>query len=120
MMQVLRVVFFLILALEASGPAFAGLSSSERKIVATVDREAARNVALLERLVNQNSGSQNLAGVEKVGGMMRAGLEPLGFVVKWVPMVETGRAGHIVATHRGNGRGKRLLLIGHLDTVNPS
>jgi glutamate carboxypeptidase len=34
-----------------------------------------------------------------------------------VPMVQTGRAGHIVATHKGNGRGKRLLLIGHLDTV---
>ena len=49
--------------------------------------------------------------------MMRAELEPLGFEVRWVDMRETGRAGHIVATHRGNGRGKRLLLIGHLDTV---
>jgi glutamate carboxypeptidase len=49
--------------------------------------------------------------------MMRAELEPLGFEVKWVPMAEVGRAGHIVATHRGSGRGKRMLLIGHLDTV---
>ena len=49
--------------------------------------------------------------------MMRAELEPLGFEVRWVDMRETGRAGHIVATHRGNGRGKRMLLIGHLDTV---
>ena len=32
-------------------------------------------------------------------------------------MRATGRAGHIVATHKGNGRGKRMLLIGHLDTV---
>ena len=32
-------------------------------------------------------------------------------------MAETGRAGHIVATHKGNGRGKKMLLIGHLDTV---
>jgi glutamate carboxypeptidase len=32
-------------------------------------------------------------------------------------MAATGRAGHLVATHRGNGRGKRILLIGHLDTV---
>ena len=52
-----------------------------------------------------------------VGAMMRAELEPLGFTVRWVDMAETGRAGHIVAEHRGNGRGKRLLLIGHLDTV---
>ena len=80
-------------------------------------RRAAARIALLEKLVNQNSGSLNLAGVEAVGRMMRAELEPLGFEVRWVPMTETGRAGHIVATHKGNGRGKRMLLIGHLDTV---
>ncbi len=49
--------------------------------------------------------------------MMRAELEPLGFDVRWIPMTETGRAGHIVAVHTGNGKGKRMLLIGHLDTV---
>jgi glutamate carboxypeptidase len=32
-------------------------------------------------------------------------------------MAEAKRAGHIIATHKGNGRGKRILLIGHLDTV---
>ena len=35
--------------------------------------------------------------------------------VRWIDMRETGRAGHIVATHRGPGR--NVLLIGHLDTV---
>ena len=78
-------------------------------------READRHVALLERLVNRNSGSLNLAGVAAVGEMMRAELEPLGFEVRWIDMRETGRAGHIVATHRGPGR--NVLLIGHLDTV---
>jgi glutamate carboxypeptidase len=86
-------------------------------MVLAVEREEDRTLALLERLVNQNSGSLNLAGVEAVGRMMRAELEPLGFDVRWVPMAEAGRAGHLVATHRGAGRGKRLLLIGHLDTV---
>ena len=86
-------------------------------MVQTVDREAERHVQLLERLVNQNSGTLNLPGVEAVGQMVRGELEPLGFEVRWVPMQETGRAGHIVATHRGNGRGKRMLLIAHLDTV---
>ncbi len=84
---------------------------------ATIDAEAPRHEALLEKLVRQNSGSLNLAGVKAVGEMMRAELAPLGFTVEWVDMAETGRAGHIVATHRGNGRGKRVLLIGHLDTV---
>ncbi|HEV2569895.1 M20/M25/M40 family metallo-hydrolase [Sphingomonas sp.] len=98
-------------------PAAAALTAAERKMSATVDAEHGRSVALLEKLVNQNSGSLNIEGVTKAGEMMRAELEPLGFDVKWVPMTEAKRAGHIVATHKGNGRGKRLLLIGHLDTV---
>lgn len=92
-------------------------TAAERKMIATVEAEQARHVKLLEDLVRVNSGSMNLKGVEQVGRMMRAELEPLGFDVKWVPMIHTGRAGHIVATHKGSGRGKRLLLIGHLDTV---
>lgn len=106
----------LLLAL-APAPAAAKLSPAEQKIVRTVETEQARSVALLERLVNQNSGSLNLAGVEAVGRMIRAELEPLGFAVRWVPMSEVGRAGHIVAVHKGSGRGRRMLLIGHLDTV---
>ncbi len=82
-----------------------------------VERENMRSIALLERLVNQNSGTLNLAGVAAVGEMVRAELEPLGFTVRWIDMRETGRAGHIVATHSGSGRGKRALLIAHLDTV---
>lgn len=106
----------LALALLAA-PAAAKLAPAEQKIVRTVEAEQARTVALLERLVNQNSGSLNLAGVEAVGRMMRSELEPLGFEVKWVPMGEVARAGHLVAAHKGSGRGKRMLLIGHLDTV---
>jgi glutamate carboxypeptidase len=105
--------------LTATIPASAELSRSERLMVETVAAERERHVQLLERLVNQNSGTLNLEGVTAVGAMMRSELEPLGFEVRWVDMSETGRAGHIVATHRARrpGRGKRLLLIGHLDTV---
>ena len=86
-------------------------------MIATVDAEQARTLAMLETWVNQNSGSLNIEGVTKVGAMLRAELEPLGFAVQWVDMRAAGRAGHIVATHKGDGRGKRMLLIGHLDTV---
>lgn len=100
------------------GPAFAAPPTpAEKKMIATVEAERERHVRLLEDLVKVNSGTMNLKGVEQVGRMMRAELEPLGFDVKWVPMEKAGRAGHIVATHKGNGRGKRMLLIGHLDTV---
>ncbi|MDE0880118.1 MAG: M20/M25/M40 family metallo-hydrolase, partial [Sphingomonas bacterium] len=98
-------------------PAFAASTPAEKNMAATVAAEASRQEALLERLVNINSGSLNLPGVTKVGEMMRAELAPLGFDVAWIDMTKTGRAGHIVATHRGNGRGKRVLMIGHLDTV---
>ena len=44
---------------------------------------------------------------------MRAELEPLGFKVEWKDMRETGRAGHLIATHVGKPGTKRLLLIAH-------
>ena len=106
----------IVIALGASTPAAARLSSAEAKMAASVDAEYESNVALLEKLVNQNSGSLNIEGVTKVGRMMREQIEALGFNVRWVPMTAAGRAGHLIATREG-GRGKRMLLIGHLDTV---
>ena len=96
-------------------PAAAALTPAETRMVRTVDAEQVRHLALLEKLVNQNSGTLNLAGVKTVGEMMRSELEPLGFKVEWLDMGAAKRAGHIVA--RKHGTGKKLLLIGHLDTV---
>jgi glutamate carboxypeptidase len=98
-------------------PAAAELSAPEQKMIEVVDAEQERTLSMLETWVNQNSGSQNAAGVLAVGKMLSSELEPLGFKVDWVDMKAAGRAGHIVARHKGNGRGKRMLLIGHLDTV---
>lgn len=110
----MRLLLPLLLLLFAM-PAEARLAREERAMAAAAEREAERTIGLLERLVNRNSGSLNLEGVTAVGEMIRAELEPLGFEVRWIDMRETGRAGHIVATHRGPGR--NILLIGHLDTV---
>jgi glutamate carboxypeptidase len=74
-------------------------------------------VALLERLVNQNSGTMNFSGVKAVSEIVRAELEPLGFKVDWIDMSAAGRAGHLVATKSGKKGSKKLLLIAHLDTV---
>lgn len=113
----MKPALFLPLALLAAVPAQAQLSPAETKAMQTVDAEFDRSVALLEKLVNQNSGTMNIAGVAKVGQMLRAELEPLGFTVTWRPMDAVKRAGHIVAVHKGRTGTKRLLLIGHLDTV---
>ncbi|WP_085808644.1 M20/M25/M40 family metallo-hydrolase [Sphingomonas sp. TZW2008] len=101
----------------AAAPAPAAPNAQQSKMQAAISAEVPRHEALLEKLVRQNSGSLNLAGVKAVGEMMRAELEPLSFRVEWIDMTATGRAGHIVATHTGNGRGQRVLMIGHLDTV---
>jgi glutamate carboxypeptidase len=86
-------------------------------MIATVDAEQARTLALLERAVNQNSGTRNLAGVRAVHDILAPEFEALGFAVRWVPQDAVQRAGHLIATHKGKAGRKRLLLIGHLDTV---
>ncbi|MEO6113088.1 MAG: M20/M25/M40 family metallo-hydrolase [Sphingomicrobium sp.] len=107
---------FAAIALTAA-PAAAKISPAETRMIKTVDAEQERTLALLQKLVDQNSSSLNLAGVEVVAKIMRAELEPLGFKVEWLDMKATGRAGHIIARHAGKAGSKRLLLIGHLDTV---
>jgi glutamate carboxypeptidase len=108
----------LALALAASTPALAAPpSAAERTMIATVDAEQGRHLALLERLVNQNSGTRNPDGVRKVRDMLVPEFEALGFAVRWVAQDGVDRAGHMIAEHKGKKGAKRLLLIGHLDTV---
>src|SRR5690242_2443374 len=116
--RLLIVVATAAVALNAQGvSAQARLSSTEQRVVTAAAGESPRAIEMLETLVNVNSGTMNLEGVTRVGDMMRSQLEPLGFTVRWVPMAAVHRAGHLVAEHKGNGRGKRVLLIGHMDTV---
>ncbi len=116
-MKILSCFAFVAALSLSAAPALAAPTPTERRMIAAVDAEQGRSLALLEKLVNQNSGSLNIAGVTAVGKMMRAELEPLGFTVEWIDLTATGRAGHLVARHKGNGRGKKMLLVGHLDTV---
>jgi glutamate carboxypeptidase len=112
-----------LIALLLPTAAHAQLSRAERQIVATVESETDRHIALLERLVNQNSGTLNLPGVRAVADMLRPEFEAIGMTVRWVDMAETGRAGHLIATSRATRRrdGRNppvhILMIGHLDTV---
>ena len=91
------------------------LDRTERAIAAAVDTRNAEGLALLERIVNINSGTMNFAGVRQVGDILRKELDGLGFQTRWVDGTPFGRAGHLIAER--HGKGPRLLLIGHLDTV---
>jgi len=91
-------------------------------MVTAIDAHIVADQSLLAKLVNINSGTMHLAGVEAVKDVLVPQFESLGFKVRWVPMqIQTGRAGDLVAEHpcpQGEGKcGKRLLLIGHMDTV---
>ena len=99
----------------AQTPAHGSLNAEERALVAFVDRDNERALALLEKAVNINSGTMNLPGVREVGAVFRAELDALGFKTEWVDGSSVQRAGHLVADHPGPG--PRILLVGHLDTV---
>jgi glutamate carboxypeptidase len=94
----------------------------EAAMVKAVDAGAPAAVVQLEQLVDINSGTMNLPGVVQVKNILQPQIEALGFTAHWNPLgPEDARAGDLVAEHpcpRGTGKcGKKLLLIGHMDTV---
>jgi glutamate carboxypeptidase len=115
-------LFFCLVSLSTAQQTPSAVNST---VVSYVDTQQAEANALLERIVDINSGTHNLEGVRAVARVMEDELKALGFQVEFKPMDRApdnvGRAGVLVATHpctRGEGRcGKRILLIGHMDTV---
>lgn len=112
----------LLLAVLGAGPVSAqSLSSREQRIRTQVAAGFDDAVALLERAVNTSSGTFNVAGVRAVGQIFRQQFDAMGFATRWVELpAAMKRAGHLVAEWNGlraNPGAKRLLLIGHLDTV---
>jgi glutamate carboxypeptidase len=103
------------LATVSARQAAPALSANEQQLVTFITAHNAEALSLLERVVNINSGTQNLAGVREVGRIFQQQLDALGFRTRWVDASGVKRAGHLVAEHPGPGR--RILLIGHLDTV---
>jgi len=111
----LKIITITLFTLLVAGATYAQLNKVEKKIVATIDRHYLESLKLLEEVVDINSGSMNFEGVKKVGQIFRSKLDALGFQTRWVDGTPFGRAGHLVGEHKG--KGKTLLLIGHLDTV---
>ena len=94
-----------------------GLSKAEKTIQHYVDQHMEEAIGLVEKVVNINSGTLNINGNKTVGNIFQAELDQLGFNTYWVTYPETvKRSGHLFAEMRG-GKGKKIVLIGHLDTV---
>ena len=93
------------------------LDRTEQRIRDWVHEHRADELALLRRAVDIRSATLDTVGVRAVGSLFADELRALGFTTRWVAMPPSmHRAGHLVAERRGR-RGKRILLIGHLDTV---
>ena len=93
------------------------ISPIEQKIIVQINAQIPQTEALLKRVVNINSGTLNKEGVREVGTIFRKEFDDLGFKTEWISLPDSlNRAGHLVAERKGT-KGKKLFLIGHLDTV---
>lgn len=125
-MKHLRRILIMALLSAALGAARADLSAVEERIVAAVKARSSAALVLLEKSVNINSGTLNTDGVKEAGRLFRSELDELGFATRWIDMpVSMQRAGHLAGQRRGTQGGahsgspnsKKLLLLGHMDTV---
>ncbi|PQB06050.1 peptidase M20 [Aureitalea marina] len=105
---------FLLLCLPALAQ---NLSNKEKKIITTIERNNLDALKFLEEVINMNSGTMNPDGVRAVGQVFSDQFDAIGFDTRWIDMPsEMQRAGHLFAETTGS-KGKKLLLIGHIDTV---
>jgi len=97
----------------------ASLSAVEKLISNYITQQKDEQLSLLEKLVNINSGTANISGVRQVGEILQLQFEQLGFKTRWVEEpANMHRAATLIAERKGT-TGKKILLIGHLDTVFP-
>jgi glutamate carboxypeptidase len=97
-----------------------GLSVQEQDIAQWISDHSEKSLGSLEVLLAIDSPTENHAGQREAGEFFKAHFEDIGFATRWMDMREaTGRGGHFQAELDG-GSGKRVLLLGHLDTVLPA
>lgn len=107
-----------VLSLLASSIAFAqSVADVERKIADQIDRDRDAMIKMLEDSVNIDSPTEDIAGVKAIGKLFQKEFDALGMKTRWIDMpAAQKRAGHLIA-ETGGKKGKRVLIIGHMDTV---
>ncbi len=93
------------------------LNLEEQKIISYIDQHTSEAEDFLIKVVNINSGTMNHKGVKAVGKVFAKAFDKIGLQSEWINLPDSvNRAGHLFAERKGS-KGKKLLLIGHLDTV---
>lgn len=113
-----KIIFtFAVIVLFVSSAVAQRISADEQKIVNYIDSNIENAILLLEKTVNIESPTEDIQGVKNVGMVYKKEFDSIGFTTKWIEMpAEMKRGGHLVAETKGT-KGKRLLLLGHIDTV---
>jgi len=112
----IRLLFTFVLILSFVSATAESLTPDEQRMADWIDAHSEDAIALLKETVDIPSGTLSLEGVREVGTVMRRELDALGLATEWVEMpAEIARAGDLIG--RKDGKGKKILLIGHLDTV---
>ncbi|SOE19650.1 glutamate carboxypeptidase [Spirosomataceae bacterium TFI 002] len=107
-------ILFLLVAVFAQAQK---ISETELRIIQSVESNNKEAIEFLKTVVNINSGTLNLEGVKQTGKVFGEAFQAINFETSWKEMpIEMNRAGHLFAEKKGT-KGKKLLLIGHLDTV---
>jgi glutamate carboxypeptidase len=90
--------------------------SRDAKVWAAAQAARPGQLQLLEQAVNIDSGTGDVEGGRKVAALLIPRLKALGMTIESVPAEIPGLPENTVATLKGAGKG-RILMIGHIDTV---
>jgi glutamate carboxypeptidase len=85
-----------------------------KELIEYLDARQDTMLALLEQMVNIDSGTLDKAGVNRVGALLADRLAGLGFKVEVIRQQEYGD--HVLGRKAGTGK-RRILFVGHMDTV---
>jgi glutamate carboxypeptidase len=97
-------------------PAAAKAPAKDTKVRVAAEASRAAQLQTLEQVVNIDSGTGDVEGGRKVQSLLIPRLKALGMNVETVAAEAPGLPENVVATLKGTGRG-RILMIGHIDTV---
>lgn len=88
----------------------------DQAVYRAVEASRPGEIELLQRIVDIDSGTGDIAGSERVEAILSAALQAAGASVRTVPAEVSGVAPNLVAVFHGSGKA-RMLIIAHVDTV---
>lgn len=92
------------------------MNELEQALTGAIERRESDWIDLWRDLVSCDSGTYNKDEADRAGSILAGAVEALGFSTERVPQQQFGD--HVLARKPGTGA-KRLLFIGHFDTVFP-